>query len=67
MVSIWRKLQEYVGIPMTGNDLLEVKESPCMGIPMKTRQGLGMRNGFWMTHVFMSLMAIIMLFATNEC
>ena len=40
---------------MTGNDLREAKESLSMGIPMKTRQGLGMRNGFWMTHVFMSL------------
>ena len=49
------------------NDLREAKESLCMGIPMKTRQGLGMRNGFWMTHVFMSLMAITMPFSTNEC
>ena len=52
---------------MTGNDLREAKESLSMGIPMKTRQGLGMRNGFWMTHVFMSLMAITMPFSTNEC
>ena len=37
MVSIWRKLQEYVGIPMTGNDLREANESISMGIPMKTR------------------------------
>ena len=55
-------MQEYVGIPMTGNDLREAKESLSMGIPMKTRQGLGMRNGFWMTHVFMSLIVIIMPF-----
>lgn len=47
---------------MTGNDLREAKESLSMGIPMKTRQGLGMRNGFWMNHVFMSLIVIIMPF-----
>ena len=52
---------------MTGNDLREAKESLSMGIPMKTRQGLGMRNGFWMSHVFMSLMAITMPLSTNEC
>lgn len=60
-------MQEYVGIPMAGNDLREANESLSMGIPMKTRLDLGMRNGFWMTHVFMSLMAITMPFSTNEC
>lgn len=34
IVAIWRKLQEYVGIPMTGNDLREANESLSMGITM---------------------------------
>ena len=47
---------------MTGNDLREAKEGLSMGTPTKTRQGLGMRNGLWMTQVFMSLIVIIVPF-----